>query len=351
MQIANKRLGAVLLAACLLVALAFGGISAYAVVAGTGNNTLTVSATNNAEDDIASANVTVDVYKIATATQNGSTYDYAFDVAPFTGLSKGYAPSSMTGAKWQDLANQAAELVGDASASATAVPAGEDITGLEDGLYLVVAPKAHTASYEYTFNPTIVPLPTKEPLKDDAGNPILDEDGYPIIATSQEYGDWITSAAITLKSSREPLTGSLRITKTVESSTGEPATCTFKVESTSESPVEYSNVSSITFAESGTFETLVTGIPAGTIVSVTETYPGAGYKYVSGDTSAKTIVADVLVEEGTETIPSAAFENEPDGNPNEGWGIENKFELSKTGDGDTDWDWVWTQVPAASKVE
>ena len=45
-QIAKKRLGAVLLAVCLLAALAFGGIAAYAVSAGTGNNTLTVNATN-----------------------------------------------------------------------------------------------------------------------------------------------------------------------------------------------------------------------------------------------------------------------------------------------------------------
>ena len=351
MQIAKKRLGAVLLAACLLTALAFGGITAYAASVGTGNNTLTVNATNNPDDDIASANVTTSVYKIASATANGSTYDYAFDVAPFTDLGKSYAPASMTGAKWQDMANQAAELVGDAKAMATDVPAGEAITGLEDGLYLVIAPKAHTATYEYTFNPTIVTLPTKEPLKDDAGNPILDEDGFPIIATSQEYGDWITTATITLKSSRESLTGSLRITKTVENAKSEPATCTFSIKSTSDSPVEYSNVASITFAQSGTLETIATGIPVGAIVQVEETFPGTGYKNVSGDNSAKTIVADVLVKEGAADIPSAAFVNEPDDNPHHGWGIENKFELSKTGDGDTDWDWVWTQVPAATPVE
>ncbi len=351
MQIAKKRLGAVLLAVCLLAALAFGGIAAYAASAGTGNNTLTVNATTNPEDDIASAGVTVDVYKIASATASGSTYEYTFDVAPFTELGKSYAPASMTGAKWQDLADQAAEMLGDAKPMASAVPAGEAITGLEDGLYLVVAGKAHTALYEYTFNPTIVTLPTKEPLKDDAGNPILDEDGFPIIATSQEYGDWITTASITLKSSRDSLTGSLRIAKTVENADGKAATCTFDIKSTDDSPVAYENVASITFSQSGDYETLVTGIPVGAIVSVTETFAGTGYKNVSGDTSAKTIVADVLVEEGTASIPSAAFVNDSDGNPHDGWGIENKFELSKTGEGDTDWDWVWTQVPAATPVE
>ena len=358
MQIAKarKRLGAVLLAVCLLVALAFGGVSAYAAVAGTGNNTLTVNATNNPEDDIAKAGVTVNVYKIATATKDSSydTYNFTFDVAPFTSLASSYTKDTMTGAKWQDLANQAATMTEGATAATTSpVPVGEAITGLEDGLYLVVAADAHTEMFEYSFNPTIISLPTKEPLKDSSGNPILDENGFPIIATSQEYGDWITTGNITLKSEQKPLYGSLRITKTVQDFSGERATFTYHIESTADSPHEYANDISVQVTESGTFEAFDTHILAGTVVTVSEIHEGTRYEFVSGDSTPKTIIADVLVGEQPDRYsnPTAAFENKSGGNPNQGHGDENRFELVKTGDGATDWDWQWTKIQSSEKSD
>lgn len=358
---AKKRLGAALLAACLLVALAFGGVSAYAANAGTGPNTLTVNVQSDSGGDVAkadavNADVVVNVYRIGSAEYISSydTYDYAFDVDPFTGLKSLYTPASMTGAKWQELANEAAKLVKKATPVASNVAVGEEITGLENGLYLVVAPTAFSNYYEYTFNPTIVSLPTKEPLKDSSGQPIKDADGYPIVASSQQYGGWINKAEIQLKPEPEPLYGSLLIDKQVQKVSGnvEPATFVFHVTGKTLEGEDFERYGSVYYTGGPSAPTTITHIPAGSVVTVSESYEGARYKLVKGDDEPKTIVAERIVEaEGSSTpMAKAVFVNEPDGTTESGHGIENNFRLDKEGDGEQAWDWRWTAIPEDSKA-
>ena len=84
----RKRLGILVLALCLLMSVALGS---KALAAGEGPNTLKTVATASTDEafvaDIATANITVDVYKLADATKSEvyDAYDYEL-VAPFTGL-------------------------------------------------------------------------------------------------------------------------------------------------------------------------------------------------------------------------------------------------------------------------
>ena len=85
----GKRLGIAALAMCLLVALAFGGISAFADASWQGDaygNSLTVEATDteSMSEDIAKADVVVDIYRVASAEKdsNFDTYNYTWE-APF----------------------------------------------------------------------------------------------------------------------------------------------------------------------------------------------------------------------------------------------------------------------------
>jgi len=352
---AKKRLGAALLAACLLVALAFGGVAAYAANAGTGNNTLTVNVAGGFNGDVANANVTVDVYRIGSAEKdpNYDTYNYNFNVDPFTDLKSLYTPASMSGAKWQELANEAATKIEGVTPVVSNVEAGEAITGLENGLYLVVAPPAYSKYYEYTFNPTIVALPTKEPLKDEQGNIAVDKDGYPLIYSSQQNGEWINNAEIQLKLEYDPLYGSLRIIKQVRNVTGsvEPATFSFHITGKTLEDQPFERYGSVYYTGGPSAETIITHIPAGTEVTVSESYEGARYRLVQGDDEKKTIIADQYANDDN-PIASAVFVNEPDGTTENGHGIENHFELVKTGDGSEDWEWQLVKVtPEDSKID
>ena len=179
MQTLTKRLGAVMLAAVLLVALACGGVMAWAQdddAAVAGENTLTVNANVEAPGETATINVNVDVYQIATAAKDPQfdTYHYTFIDPTFSALNESYDEQNMTGAKWQALADEAVKLIDGVTPVAKGEPTGTKISGLSNGLFLVVAADVTGNVYKYSFNPTIVALPTKEPLKDDQGNVVVE---------------------------------------------------------------------------------------------------------------------------------------------------------------------------------
>lgn len=360
MQSVSKRLGAVALGVCLLAALVFGGVTAFAAVSWQGasfGNTLTIEATNNDEmkDDVAKADVVVDVYRVATAEKDASfdTYNYTWE-SPFgTGA---VDTSKLNAAGWQELAVNAAKAVGVASTKPDFVTtdAGKALEGIDNGLYLLMAhgkdadvtfaadgtPELHAYSdiYDYVFEPVLVAVPSKA----------ADESG--VIRTDDSYGPWLTDVAVTLKPERDPQYGSLRITKTVTRNVGEPRSFVFHItgelpDGTPYGPEGKGQYAQVYFEEGTYNETIVEHIPAGSKLTVTEELTsGTGYRLVSGDSETKIIVADRLVSD-TNSMASAAFVNEPDGSTDHGYGIENKFVLSKTGEGESDWDWEWIAVP------
>ena len=340
MQMLTKRLSAVVLMACLLAALAFGGTAWAAGSWWTGdNNTLTVESTNNPDlvDDLAKANVVVDVIKVASATarDDHETFDYEF-IGDYSGLS---LPADPKASDWRKLAEDAAAIAKTTEDGTAA--AGAPITKLEDGLYLVLGHgkgitdglHAYSDLYKYTFEPAIVALPSKEP----------DDDG--VIRTDDDYGPWLDTITVSLKSDRELAYGSIKITKTVIDFWGdEEATFAYHLQGTTPSGDEYDNYASITWPDQK--ETIVTHIPAGTVLTVTEIDPGPRYQLVSGDTSEKIIIADAAISENN-PMPEAAFVNKPNGSGKGGHGIENNFKLEpKPGEGESAWDWTWTATPA-----
>ena len=356
-QILRKRMSVAVVALCLLVALACGG--AIAVAAGgfpdAGTNTLTVTASDSKDEafaDIAEANVVVDVYKIADATPDANyvKYNYAL-AAPFDRLGVIDA-DSMDAAGWQKLADSAAKLVtADTPAQTVAADGATALALPSDGLYLLM-PHGADQALEYgdavadslvaksdlnafTFAPSITAAPTKE----------ADESGA--IGTSVDYGDWTRAISVTLKPEVGPLYGDLRIDKTVigGAEATEPAAFVFHITGTTPDGSTFRRNAQLNYEGGESGNVMLTHIPAGTQVAVTEVYDGAGYKKVSGDGSTATIVANEQVQAG-KAVASVVFVNEV--NPDEpigGHGIENQFELVKTGQAESAWDWQWTAVP------
>ena len=336
MQMLNKRLRALIVAACLLAALAFGGAVAWAVGSWwtPSGNTLTVEPTNNAElaEDIAKADVVVDVFQIATATAREDTqaFDYK-TIDAFAGLT---VPDDPKASDWQKLADDAAALVKTTAEGTSAV--SKAIPNLDDGLYLVLAHgrgitdklSAFGEEAEYVFQPAIVALPSKA------------SDPHGVIRTDDSYGPWLTDITISLKPEQRPLTGSIKITKSIPGFTGGKVTCVFHLVGTTPSGETYDNYAAIT-CTSGSGETTVTHIPAGTKLTVTEEYAGAGLELAAGDSSEKVIIADSEVSDEN-PMPVAAFTNTKAGTIIAGSGIENNFELTEDGD------WAWTAKPAQS---
>lgn len=347
MQRLTRRLRATGAALGLLVVLACCGVAAWAAGNWWSNddgNTLTVVATTNEDlaEDIATADVVVDVIQIATATplEGNRTFSYAM-TGDFAGLTLATDP---TAEDWQALAAEAAALA--QTTSAGTANAGEAITGLSDGLYLVLAHgaevtdtlSAYSDSYEYAFDPVIVALPSKA----------ADADG--VIRTDTAAGDWLTEIAIALKPEQKLLYGSIEITKTVEHFLGDKATFVYHLVGTTPAGAAYDNYASITVTASagGECSVVVTHIPAGTVLTVTEEYTGAQYRAIATDDDEKTIIADVFVSDEV-PMATAAFANEPNGSGKHGSGIQNNFELVSTGESESAWDWQWTATPSTGE--
>ena len=336
MQIARKRLGAMVLAACLLVALAFGGT--LAVAAGEwapgGPNKLDVYAQSNENlaADLASEDVklAVDVYQLATGQEDAAYETYNYTLAfPFATESMqelfDAALDRDSAGDWEAVGDAAKELIGDAEPVATGQMGTNGTLNLsfdEKGIFMAVphgvsadAFEAYGPIYKYEFKPSVFALPTKDAI-----------DG--VIGTAAEYGDWLNETTIDLKVGEDKLTGSLKIVKRVSEFKGTPVAFGFHIDSTADSPVEYHGADSIRLTKGTEAEVVVTGIPAGAIVTVTESYDGAGYQFLRAeDAEGITIVSDGAIEAGAD-MPVATIINEPsDDTP--GDGIKNTFEWSE----------------------
>ena len=143
-----------------------------------------------------------------------------------------------------------------------------------------------------------------------------------------------------LKPEQTPRYGSLVIEKTLTSynATLGDAVFVFRVEGTRDHTQVISDVVSLNFDGTGTKRVEITGIPAGTAVTVTEIYGGSNYDVTSSGTQTAVIPAD-----GEEGAPATvSFTNEYNGGMNPGSGIVNHFEY-------TDGVWDWEQQTDSSQ--
>ena len=223
MQKAGYRIAAIAAAMCVIVALAFYGMPAKAVEDSGGGNTLTVIAVDGSDlaKDIADGNVivSVDVFKVASMSSDGTE----MSLEPgFQGLQdrldKARSADSVASDR-ERLAKAALEvsgniapvvsgqkLIGGVDASSGKQTARAEINLSDDALYLVVPHVDEYAKPEnerttYTFNASIVTLPTKYPAN-------YEELGYLDPAESiktSDPGEWQSEVAIALKpESHEP---------------------------------------------------------------------------------------------------------------------------------------------------
>lgn len=298
------------LAMCVTCVLAFGAAFAQASTDSRlgGKNVLVVNVAN-----IKDASAQVNLYRIATGSKDGTydTYNYTFDVESFKELGNGYDPATMTSDSWQAMAETAKGIVADKKLTPDATAAaGDDITGLPDGLYLVIVPDTASSTHSYTFTPAIVALPGK-----------VDADGSPVYRT--DLGTWtnatdpVTPVNVNVKGSMTQLFGSLKINKTVSNFLGEPVTFTYHVVDTKTGGKEYEVFTGVHYTAEGVQSDTINQIPAGMELTVTEIDTGAGYRLTSEDNQVATIKANEVAE--------VSFQNEPDNSGITGHGVVNHF--------------------------
>ena len=311
------------LAMCVACVLAFGTTFAHASIDSNmgGTNELQVSVADP-DTDVKNANAQVNVYLVATASKDATydTYNYTFDVDAFKELGEGFDQATMTTDSWQKMAVTAKGIVESNSITPNATaPAGESITGLRDGIYLVLIPDAQSSMNTYTFTPALVSVPGK-----------VGADGAPVYNTSA--GRWTNtdpSVAVSLiaKWSMTPRKGALQINKTVNGFEGEAATFVYHIVDTETGGSKYENYAAVQYTAEGVQSTTVGNIPAGMSLTITEVDTGARYQVVGEASKTATVSAD--------TNATVEFVNEPNGSGKGGHGIENHFVFSKDlNDGD-----------------
>ena len=313
--------------------------------------------TDSFGEDLASADVVVDLYQIARAVKVPGHDTYQYELAAGYDLD---IPAEIEAAQWDALAQAAAAIVlseGTAAvpAEGSGMPAGSKVTGLDAGLYLLVARGAdltQLADYKmeltqkdpateeetttiatiacsrdhtYAFLPQLVSIPAKP------------ADANGVINTANP-GDWIFDMTVNLKPEQLSRYGSLEIIKTLseyETMGGvqESATFVFEVTGTLEGEVVYSNVESITFTAAGRESVILDRIPAGAEVTVKEVYTGSSYQL--------TVPGDRTAVISAEEIVSVEFENEYDGRRTNGHGIKNQFVYDEERG-----TWNWYSSPA-----
>ncbi|HBA47397.1 MAG TPA: hypothetical protein DCZ91_06285 [Lachnospiraceae bacterium] len=300
---------------------------------------------------LAEANVVVDLYKVAEATQSSGVDGYGFQVlGDYGSLTIG---ADMDNDAWKDLAQDAARIALGVDPGTqpklpivSGAPLGTDITdsdgseALTPGLYLMIARGANVADYVTTikaedgtesivtvaysgdyiirFAPELVAVPSKE----------ADENG---VISTLNPGDWIYGLTVFLKPDLEERDGSLEIIKdllTYEDSS--EALFLFQVEAVLDGQLVYSDIVSMTFNAPGEQRKLLEGIPVGAEVTVTEVYSGASYTLVSGPNGPVVISAD--------EVASVTFVNDYDYSERESHGITNNFTFDLENG-----EWVWVQ--------
>lgn len=324
-------------------------------------------------DDLRSAGIMVDVYKVADAVKiagyDSYTYDFA-DVYEEGKISFTGNPMEAEAREWEKLAQEAADITltkvvaGDLTGLELVRqdfditdPAANKIDSLETGLYLLIAhgrdsdgnpagPQdyvarvkpdgaaegtgetivtiANSARYQYTFQPQLISIPGRP----DAGH--ADTTG----GNTANRSDWQYDMTVNLKPERTQRTGSLRIIKTLtnyETTKGSPI-FVFRIVARLDGEEVFEEYESIQFDASGQETVTVTGIPAGALVTVTEEYTGASYRLESA------AVQDGILIVADSDLASAEFVNTSDDRREGGHGIRNHFSYE-------DGEWQWTATP------
>lgn len=314
-----KRGGALLLASALVFA-AMVMPEAQAADAVDVDETCTITFDDALPED--NVSVPISLYKVASIDAGG-TYT---EIAPFTGLGLDGVSSKTTAEWWESCAEAAFKKVTANTAVAwSGTTSGGTVTtsGLETGMYLIVPQETKSDYYTYNFEPTLVSLPD---------NYYYDGEG----------DAWVYDVDLTLKPGQTERLGNLEIQKTLDNlntTMGDAATFVFQVDITTPTGKEDTQFVAITYqdGEAGDQTAVVEDIPAGSQVTVTEVYSGAGYELISSADTTLEIVADQTV--------SSKFVNDSTGTWNGGYGVVNSYNVDEHGQ------YQWSSNAPAQEAE
>lgn len=263
--------------------------------------------------------VSIELYKVADINVSG---DYKA-LAGFEDLKLEEVDSKTTAAEWAEKAKDAADVVEKEGLTAAETVTSEKgkaaATDLDTGMYLVYAQTAQSDYYEYTFIPYLVSLPDNRYYTSGNDTWIYDIDD------------------LALKPEQSERLGDLEIQKTLENQNvtmGEKATFVFQIAVTTPKGKTETKTAAITFDAAGSDTAVITGIPAGSQIQVTEVYSGASYELVSSQGTAQ-IVADDMV--------STSFTNRHNGEMDGGYGVVNNYRLNENNQ------YEWTQMGSTSE--
>ena len=309
-------------------------ILAARTVAQTADHSMIINLPKYTPDELSSADVTADIYKVAAV---GVTGKYTAEEA-FADLADAFTSLTPTdnAAQWTAI-NEAAVAVVEGGGAEPLLD-DEEFTGLEltvdglmPGLYLIMIPQETSELNKYNFTPALVSLPG------------IDEDK-----------EWVKSVEVTLKSEMLPREGFLIIEKELldYNTTNDSAVFVFEVEAEFEDEIIYNDVVAIDFADlafaPASDWVKIGPMRAGAVATVTEVYTGASYENVGQVTTEVTIVADPALDDVEEDEKAAViearlaemdeeadvivtFENAHNDVPNGGTGIVNRFEATENG--------------------
>lgn len=335
----RKKLGWIIGLVALVFALGLPAISRTLAVDLKETCSLSFSPLPEYADDLESADVVVDVFKVASAIEDPGVDSYSFEA---TETFKALAPAlkNLATVDYTALSQQAGQIVAQSKPELVATVSVLDKARLEPGLYLTMPRRAdmtltdsleqtmvgstdgtekvlsfvNTSQYKYTFNPSLVALPSR-----------MDENGENNTANGT---DWQYDFTMTLKASRERRhDGQIEIVKTVPAFGGSgAATFVFEIVAELDGETVYSNVESLVFDGAGTKSIVVDSLPVGSTITVSEVYSGANFELSSDPT------VTLPLESGFEPV-TFEFINDYDGGNKHGTSVNNRYSFEEYPEG------------------
>lgn len=309
-------------AAALVFVLAFSAVGLYSVYGApaieTGKSCSLSFELDGQYEDLNALSIPVSLYKVADVEETGEYQP----LSGYESLDLGTVTENTTAEQWEAYAQEAVTLtdtLGTEPAAELEIRPDADgkpsgyADGLSAGMYLVEAETVQSPENVYQFIPYLVSLPNN-------------------YYSSTGDDTWVYDVTTGLKPEQTVRYGSLVINKTLTSynATLGDATFVFRVEGVKDGDQVLSDVVSLVFDATGTKSVTISGIPAGTQVTVTEVYGGSNYDATSATEQSAVIAADEEVE-----VPVAVdFTNEYNDRMNYGTSVVNHFEYNEGV-----WDW------------
>lgn len=243
------------------------------------------------------------------------------------------------------------------------------ISGLDPGMYLVIAhgkgltPAQYTTNvteegtgaqklatvayaneYVYTYLPELVALPMKvSGVGGAAPDPSAAPDAPEGSFGTADEGDWVNHVTIELKSEESLALAGLLISKTFQVPEGTVVSdregCVYQIEATLGGETVYSNVVALKYDGSAAGSVRLEKIvPVGAEITVTEVYDGAGFQ---AEGAVVKTIGSAVADDGDVINNNVFFVNIANGNGTGGDIVTNSF----TDEGDSGWH--WNNQPAA----